>query len=152
REERDVVWFFLDASVELWAGPEGRAPLDDMVDEVAALAARHLSRGDRVGLAVVASRPRTWIAPAGGAGHAVKIAAALASAARMVDSDRCELDEWEIAQRVAEHARPLDARGLSDIPKSNLDMLAARAEMLRTRAPFAPRVPLAQSSREQQLR
>jgi uncharacterized protein (DUF58 family) len=152
REERDVVWFFLDVSVELWAGAEGRAPLDDMVDEVAALATRHLSRGDRVGLAVLASRPRTWLPPAGGAPHAVKIAAALASAASMVDSDRCELDEWEIAQRVAEHARPLDPRGLADIPKSNVDMLAARAEQLRTRAPFAPRVPLANTSREQQLR
>src|SRR5207302_1946161 len=73
REERDVVWLVLDASVELWAGPEGRAPLDDMVDEVSALAARHLARGDRVGLAVLASRPRTWLTPASGAPHAVKI-------------------------------------------------------------------------------
>ncbi|HWL88580.1 MAG TPA: DUF58 domain-containing protein [Polyangiaceae bacterium] len=152
REERDVVWLVLDASVELWAGSEGRAPLDDMVDEVAALAARHIARGDRVGLAVLASRPRTWLAPASGAPHAVKIAAALASAAGMVDADRCELDEWEIAQRVAEHARPLDPRGLHDIPKSNLDLLAARAQALRARAPFAPRVPFAQSTREQQLR
>ena len=152
REERDVVWLFLDASVELWAGEEGRAPLDDMVDEVAALAARHLARGDRVGLAVLASRPRTWLPPAGGAPHALKIAAALASAASMVDADRCELDEWELAQRVAEHARPLDPRGLADVPRSNVDMLAARAESLRSRAPFAPRVPMADTSRERQLR
>jgi len=152
REERDIVWLVLDASVELWAGAEGRAPLDDGVDDVAAIAARHLGRGDRVGLVVFASRPRTWLPPAGGNPQALKIGAALASAASMIDADRCELDEWEIAQRVAEHARPLDPRGLSDVPRSNLDMLAARAESLRARAPFAPRTPLARSSREQALR
>jgi uncharacterized protein (DUF58 family) len=152
RDERDVVWIVIDASVELWAGGEGRAPLDDGVDEVSALAARHLARGDLVGLAVTASRLRTWIAPAAGAAHAVRLAAALTSAASMVDADRCELDEWEVAQRVAEHARPLDPRGLGDIPKGNLDLLAARAEQLRARAPFAPRLPHAKAAREQRLR
>jgi hypothetical protein len=152
RDERDVVWLVVDASVELWAGAEGKAPLDDGVDEIAALASRHLARGDHVGLVVTASRLRTWIAPASGAAHAVRLAAALASAASMVDSDRCELDEWEIAQRVAEHARPLDPRGLADIPKGNLDQLAARAEGLRARAPFAPRLPYAKAAREQRLR
>ena len=152
REEREVVWLLVDASVELWAGPEGRAPLDSAVEECATIAVRHLSRGDRVGLVVFASRARTWIMPKGGAAHAKKIAAALASAANMVDADRSEIDEWEVAQRVAEHARPLDPRGLADIPRSNLDMLAARAESLRARAPFAPRLPFAKSSREQTLR
>ena len=70
----------------------------------------------------------------------------------MVDADRSEIDEWEVAQRVVEHARPLDPRGLGDIPRSNLDMLAARAESLRARAPFAPRLPFAKSPREQTLR
>ncbi len=152
REERDVVWLVLNASIELWSGPEGKAPLDDGVDELAGLAARHIARGDKVGLVVVASRPRAWLPPANGTPQVLKIAAALTSAASMVDSDRCELDEWEIAQRVVEHARPLDPRGLTDIPKSNLDMLAARAQQLRQRAPFAPRVPYAPSAREQALR
>lgn len=152
RDERDVVWLVMDASVELWAGAEGKAPLDDGVDQMSALAARHLARGDHVGLVVTASRLRTWIGPASGAAHAVRLAAALASAASMVDSDRCELDEWEIAQRVAEHARPLDPRGLADIPKGNLDLLASRGEHLRARAPFAPRLPYAKAAREQRLR
>ncbi|MEO8801453.1 MAG: DUF58 domain-containing protein, partial [Polyangiaceae bacterium] len=152
REEREVVWLLLDASVELWAGPEGRAPLDAAVEECATIAVRHLARGDRVGLVVFASRARTWIAPKGGVPHAKKIAAALASAANMVDADRSEIDEWEVAQRVAEHARPLDPRALGDIPRLNLDMLAARAESLRARAPFAPRLPFAKSAREQTLR
>src|SRR5262249_61123519 len=84
--------------------------------------------------------------------QAIRLAAALASAASMVDADRSDLDEHEVAQRVAEHARPLDPRGLADIPKGNLDQLAARGESLRARAPFAPRLPYAKAAREQHLR
>ena len=142
REERDVVWLVLDASCELWAGPPGRAPLDYGVDEIAALAAKHLGRGDHVGLVVTASRLRTWIPPGSGGAHAMRLAAALASAASMVDADRCELDEHEVAQRVAEHARPREARGRTDLAKGDLDQLATRAGVLRTRAPFAPRLPV----------
>jgi uncharacterized protein (DUF58 family) len=152
KDQRDVVWIVVDASVELWAGREGQAPLDDGVDEVAALAARHLMQGDRVGLVVTASRLRTYLPPAAGPAHALKLAAALTSAASMVDADRCELDEAEVAIRVAEHARPLDPRSLSDIHTGNLDQLAARAESLRARAPFAPRLPQASSARERMLR
>jgi uncharacterized protein (DUF58 family) len=152
REERDIVWLVLDASVELWAGEEGKSPLDFAVDEVGGIAARHLARGDKVGLAIFASRIRTWLEPDGGPQQASRIVAALASAASMVDSDRCELDETELAQRVAEHLRPLDPRGLSDVPRGNLDALATRAEAMRVRAPFAPRLPHAATPREQRLR
>ncbi|MBX3211968.1 MAG: DUF58 domain-containing protein [Labilithrix sp.] len=152
REERDVVWLILDASVELWAGDDGRAPLDVAVDEVGGVAARHLARGDKVGLVVLASRIRTWLAPESGPLQATRIVAALASAASAVDADRCELDEVELAARVAEHLRPLDPRGLADVSRGNLDALATRAEAMRVRAPFAPRLPQAATPREQRLR
>ncbi|MCW5833633.1 MAG: DUF58 domain-containing protein, partial [Labilithrix sp.] len=152
REERDVVWLILDASVELWAGDDGRAPLDIAVEEVGGVAARHLARGDKVGLVVFASRIRTWLAPEAGPVQATRIVAALASAASAVDADRCELDELELAARVAEHLRPLDPRGLADVPRGNLDALATRAEAMRVRAPFAPRLPQAATPREQRLR
>lgn len=152
REERDVVWLVIDASVELWAGDDGRAPLDIAVDEVAGVAARHLGRGDKVGLVVFASRMRTWLLPDSGAKQGARIVGALASAASAVDADRCELDEVELAARVAEHLRPLDPRGLADVPRGNLDALATRAEAMRVRAPFAPRLPQAATAREQRLR
>ena len=152
REERDVVWLVIDASVELWAGAEGRAPLDVAVDELGGVAARHLARGDKVGLVVFASRVRTWLVPDSGPLQATRIVAALASTASAVDSDRCELDEVELAARVAEHLRPLDPRGLTDVPRGNLDTLATRAEAMRARAPFAPRLPHAATPREQRLR
>jgi uncharacterized protein (DUF58 family) len=152
REERDVVWLVLDASVELWAGRPGSAPLDRAIDELSAAAVRHLRGGDRVGLAVCASRLRSWIAPAQGAAHGEVLAGALASAASCIDADRSDLDEVEVAQRVAEHARPLDPRGLADLRSGDLDSLAARADQLCARAPFAPRLPFAESPREQSLR
>jgi uncharacterized protein (DUF58 family) len=152
REEREVVWLVVDSSVELWAGEPGSAPLDRVVDDVAGLAARYLRRGDRVGLVVAASRLRAWIPPNEGAAHGALLAAALASAASAVDADRSELDEGQVARRVAEHARPLDPRGLSDVGQADLDALARRADELRTRAPFAPRVPFAHTPREQTLR
>ncbi|MBS2020759.1 MAG: DUF58 domain-containing protein [Deltaproteobacteria bacterium] len=152
REERDIAWLVIDASVELWAGAEGRAPLDLAVDELGGVAARHFSRGDKVGLVVFASRVRTWLAPDSGPLQATRIVAALASTASAVDADRCELDEVELAARVAEHLRPLDPRGLADVPRGNLDSLATRAEAMRVRAPFAPRLPQAATPREQRLR
>jgi uncharacterized protein (DUF58 family) len=152
RQERDVVWLVLDASVELWAGLPGAAPLDRLVDELAAEALGHIRRRERVGLAVVASRVRTWLAPATGAAHGLVLASALASAASAIDADRSELDEGQVAHRVAEHARPLDPAGLRGVRKGDLDALALRADQLRPLAPFAPRVPFAPSRREQSLR
>ncbi len=152
REERDIVWLVLDASVELWAGGRGNSPLDVAIDELGGVAARHLAKGDRVGVVVFASRVRTWLPPGAGPTQASKIVAGLASAASMVDSDRCELDEAELAQRVAEHLRPLDPRGLGDVARGNLDALSTRAEALRARAPFAPRLPQSASPREQRFR
>jgi hypothetical protein len=53
---------------------------------------------------------------------------------------------------MSEHARPLDPRALADLPRGDLDALARRADLLRSRAPFAPRVPFAHTPREQSLR
>lgn len=152
REERDVVVLVLDASVELWAGPLGRAPLDLAIDELAALAARHLARGDRVGLEVYASHPRTSIAPEGGPAQAVRIAHALLAATATHDADRSDLDESDVAVRVMEHLRPIDPRGLVDVRRGDLDRLAARADAMRGRAPFAAPAPEAPSARERTLR
>jgi len=152
RDDREVVWLVIDASVELLAGEPGRAPLDRVFEEAAARATRCLRRGDHVGLVVAASRLRAWIAPAQGAAQGAAIAAALASAASCIDADRSELDEDGVAQRVAEHARPLDPRGLADVGRGDLDALAHRADQLRSKAPFAPRPAFARTPREQALR
>jgi uncharacterized protein (DUF58 family) len=155
RDDRDVVWLVVDASVELLAGEPGLAPLDRMIEEVADRATRALRRGDRVGLAVAASRLHAWIEPNHGAAQGAAIASALAWAASCVDADRSELDESDVAQRVVEHARPLDPHGLADLSnqsQGDLDALARRADQLRARAPFAPPPLFAQTPRERVLR
>lgn len=152
RSERDVVWAIVDASADHWGGRIGYAPLDTLIETAGALIVRHLDRGDSVGLAIVAGRPRAFIEPSRRRGHASRLTRALVSAANLVDADRTSLDEREVAALVLEHARPLDPAGLSDIASRDIDMLAARASMLEQRAPFSPRVPFAPSSRERTLR
>ncbi|MDI3283988.1 DUF58 domain-containing protein [Polyangium sp. 15x6] len=152
REERDVVWVVLDASVELWAGPLGRAPLDLAIDEAASICARYLSRGDRVGLAIYASTVRAFVLPDQGPAHGQKLAHLLVTATGTHDASRSDLDEADVAVRVLEHLRPLDARGLSDLRRGDLDRLASRADAVRPRAPFAPPPPDGRSPRERTLR
>jgi uncharacterized protein (DUF58 family) len=152
RTERDVVWLVLDASVELWAGLLGHAPLDQGVEELASLAALRLSRGDRVGLVVTAARGRAWIPPDGGSKQAARIASALAGASVMVDADRTELDEREIAARVSEHAQSSDPKISRHFAQGDFDGLARRAEACRKSAPFSPRLPYATTLRDRTLR
>jgi uncharacterized protein (DUF58 family) len=152
REERDVVWVVLDVSVELWAGPVGRAPLDLLVDEAAAIVARHLGRGDRVGLAVFAATPRVKLAPDSGSAQGQKILHALLSAGSTLDASRSDLDELDVAVRVIEHLRPLDDRGLADVRRGDLDKLAQRADAMRMRAPFRAKAPEGRTQRDAVLR
>jgi len=152
REERDVVWIVLDAAVELWAGPLGRAPLDVAIDEASTIATRHLGRGDRVGLILFAGGIRASITPDHGPAHGQKIAHALMVGCGTYDADRSDLDEADVAVRVIEHLRPLDARGLADVRRGDLDRLASRADAMRARAPFAAPSPLGRSARDRMLR
>ena len=152
REERDVVWLLLDASVELWAGAAGTAPLDLAIDELAAVAQAHLGRGDRVGLAVCAARLLAWVPPTRGPAQSARIARALAIATGTLDSDRSDLDEMDVAARVLEHLRPLAPDEAAGTSLRDLDRLASRSRRIVARAPFAAREVVAPTTRERQLR
>lgn len=152
REERDVVWFVLDASIELGAGNPGYTPLDRAIDEVSGYATRHASRGDRIGLCVVGARTLHLLKPDRGTTHTTRILHVLSQAATFVDADRSGLDEADVAARVLEHMRPLDPNAAERVRPSELDRIARRADRLRVRAPFdAPEV-LSGSRRERSLR
>ncbi len=152
REERDVVWLLLDASVELWSGEPGQAPLDLAIDETAAVMQRHLTRGDSVGLGIIAGRCLHWIRPGRGAQHAMKLLNTLALGAGCWDADRSDLDESDVTARVIEHLRPLDPASASRLKVRDPDRVLRRAERVRARAPFSTALPQAPSSREQRLR
>ena len=151
RDERDIVWIVVDASVELWAGPPGYAPLDLGIDEVSSVAKRHLARGDRVGLAILGGRLRGLLEPDRGAKHARDIALALALVTGCHDADRSELEERDVALRVLEHLRPLDGR-MASADRFDIDRLAFRAEAAMQRAPFKGMAPDAPTPRERVLR
>jgi uncharacterized protein (DUF58 family) len=138
QEERDVVWLVVDASVELWAGVSGEAPLDHAIDEATAVAEAHLGRGDHVGLIVCASRVLARLAPGRGPTQAAQIAAALASVTTTLDADRSGLDPDDVASRVLEHLKPLDPRAASGVSRDDRTSLAQRALGATLRAPFAP--------------
>jgi uncharacterized protein (DUF58 family) len=152
REERDIVWLVLDSSVELGAGPIGRSPIDCGIDDLAAVARRHLGRGDRVGLAIIASRLRLWMEPGRGPLHASRLAACLAQAAATVDADRSYWDEADVARAVLEHLRFLDAGSVASVRPADLDAIAAHARAMARMAPFAAPLPWAQTDRERTLR
>jgi uncharacterized protein (DUF58 family) len=152
RDESDVIWLVVDASIELWAGRPGGAPLDRVTDEVASLATRLLRRGARVGLAVTATRLRTWISPKPGAAQGCRIVDAISAASSAVDADRSALVEDEVARLVADHARPLESGASVALARGDLDGLAARVERLRIRAPFPPQPAFASTARERSLR
>ena len=152
REERDVVWFILDASVELGAGSPGHTPLDRAIDEVSGYVTRHASRGDRIGLAVVAARTLTFLKPEHGTSQTARILRALSQSASFVDADRSGLDEAEVAARVLEHMRPLDPTAADRVRASELDRIARRADRLRGRAPFGAHEVHTNSRRERSLR
>lgn len=152
REERDVVWFVLDASIELGAGNPGYTPLDRAIDEVSAYATRHAAHGDRIGLCVVGARTLHLLKPERGTGHTTRILHALSQTATFVDADRSGLDEADVAARVLEHMRPLDPNAAERVRSSELDRIARRADRLRTRAPFEAHEVLSASRRERSLR
>jgi uncharacterized protein (DUF58 family) len=152
REDRDVVWLVLDAAVEQWAGAPGTAPLDRSVDEVAAVAERHLARGDSVGLAIAGASPRTWLSPDRGARHGMELVKRLIDCASLLDADRSDYDESDIARRVLDHLRFLDTASVAALRADQLESLQSYAEMQRARAPFDLPLPWAASPREQSLR
>jgi uncharacterized protein (DUF58 family) len=138
QEERDVVWLMLDASVELWSGVAGKAPLDHAIDEAAAVAEAHLGRGDHVGLVICAGRILARVRPGRGPSHTAAIMAALSSATGTLDTDRSGLDATDVAARVLEHLRPLDGDAVRGLPDGDRDALARHAERAIARAPFPP--------------
>jgi uncharacterized protein (DUF58 family) len=168
-QEHEVVWLILDASVELWAGPPGSAPLDLAIDELSALADHHLGMGDSVGLAIVGARMLKWLEPQSGAQAIGRVLEACAFDTHTSDADRSGLDEHEVAQWVLEHLRAiaphaLASRATGAAPSNELaesaeqsrtpsiSQLAERAQAVLPQAPFPSGFVIAATQRERALR
>jgi hypothetical protein len=101
---------------------------------------------------VLASTVRATVSPDTSRAQSQKILQALTLAGNTLDASRSDLDELDVAVRVIEHLRPLDERGLADVPRSALDKLAQRADAMRSRAPFRVKAPEGKSERDATLR
>ncbi|MEM1032307.1 MAG: DUF58 domain-containing protein [Myxococcota bacterium] len=152
QEERDIVVLVLDASVELWSGAVGEAPLDRAIDIASTLAVHHVGRGDRVGLRIVAARALAAVAPDGGRAHLARLAEALLTETSVMAADRCGWDASDLAVQVTEHLRPLDARAVADLRANRIDKLVERAEQVLSHAPFDRPRPRGNSEEDERLR
>lgn len=152
RDERDVVMLVLDASVELWAGAIGDAPLDHAIDAIAGLAKVHLAQGDQVGLVIVATRELAAVPVATGRTQLAAITRELLLHTGVLDADRSGWNEVDMAVQVAEHLRPVEPRGLSDLRHGRYDKLAERAAKAASDAPFEPSAPRGRTSTDAELR
>jgi uncharacterized protein (DUF58 family) len=153
REHRHLLWYILDASVELWAGSPGTAALDSAIDQLASLIRQSTRRGDRVGLCIVAARRLLRIPPDEGANHERALFEALANATGTRDADRSGLDEQEVSAFVLEHLRPIDPAGTRHLSSRDLDGIArlAHRTLDRVHLPIRPE-PLGVSPRDRLLR
>lgn len=151
-EQRDVVWLLLDGSSELWSGRPGTTALDHAVDEVYAVARRHLGSGDRVGLAVFGARVLDVLEPDAGAHQLGAITQALTGVTHGLDADRSDWDELDVALRVVEHLRPLAPSATRGLTGADLEAVAEQARAWLARAPFPELQPAAPTARERTLR
>jgi uncharacterized protein (DUF58 family) len=151
-EERDLVWLVLDASVELWAGRVGSAPLDLMIDTLAHLLRHHLRTGHDVGLVIVTNGAVLRTPARRGSGHERRLLEALAQTPFTLEPERSGLDERGVALRVLEHLRslvPLEAQLLA---MGDLDRIAQLAARVLPQAPFPDARVAAPTPREVTLR
>jgi uncharacterized protein (DUF58 family) len=151
-EERDVVWFVLDAAVELWAGRVGHAPLDLAIDGVAQLLRQHLRAGHEVGFVSVAGSVLERIAARRGSAHERRLLEALARTPLTLEPERSGLDERGVALRVLEHLRslvPVDALALE---ANDIERIAGLARRVMPQAPFPDARVNAPTPRESVLR
>jgi uncharacterized protein (DUF58 family) len=151
-EERELVWFVLDASVELWAGRVGSSPLDLAIDGTAQLLRLHLRRGHEVGLIIAAGGTFTRVPARRGSAQERRLLEALSQTPFTLEPERSGLDERGVALRVLEHLRslvPLEAQLLA---AGDLDQIAGLAGRVQAQAPFPDARVAAPAAREATLR
>lgn len=155
-EEQDVVCFVVDASVELWAGRMGHAPLDVAIDAAARRMRQHLAWGHRVGLEVVAGpdslKECLRVPPGRGPAHERRLVDALVSTPGTLVPARSALGESQVAARVLEHARSLSPAVARGVRSTDLDAIARLAARAMTKAPFSSQRIAAPGPRESLLR
>lgn len=150
--ERQLVWVLLDASMELWAGKIGSAPLDEAVDRVAALLNRHIKFGDRLGLGVIGGRTLAWVPPDSGPAQRAQLMRAIMRSAQPWDADRCGSDQQQVVELVYDHLHRMEQDLKYPHSSSELDQLASLGLQTLRRFEFEVPTVFARSATERALR
>jgi uncharacterized protein (DUF58 family) len=151
-EDREIVWFLLDASMELWSGVIGAAPLDLAIDCVGDLGRQHLRAGRDVGLALIANGRVTRLAAGRGVAQERRLLEALVDTPTSIEPERSSLDERGIAHKVFEHLTALAPADAQRVGAGDLEGVAALAKRMLEQAPFPELRVLASTPRESLLR
>lgn len=130
------VWFLLDASVELWSGRPGAAPLDVALRGVSRRMAQQLLADHRVGLVVVHGHLQHRVQLAGGKRHLSRLERALAQVPAAVLSERGVLEPESLALTALEHMRLLVPRKTARLRVSDVKKVARMATEMLPTAPF----------------
>lgn len=106
--QRQKIWILLDASLELWSGSPGEAPLDHAIDRVAGLIRRHMEKGDEVGLGVLSARILAWLPAAAGKVQMNQLLGGLLRATQHWDEDRAGSDATRTLAVVVDHLQRIE--------------------------------------------
>lgn len=151
-EEREIVWFLLDAAVELWSGRIGFTPLDLAIDCIGDLGRQHLRAGQDVGLVVLANASVTRLGPGRGVAQERRLLEALAVTPTTLEPGRSGLDERGVAHKVLEHLSALAPTEAQRIAPHEIEAVAGLARRVLGQAPFPELQVSAASPRESLLR
>jgi len=134
--EHARVWIVVDASVDAWTGPSGRAPADRAIDDAAALGRTHLASGDTVGLLLVGARHTAALPLGHGPKQEGRLLGALSFLMHTAHADRSDWGEEEVLARALDHARAQNpglfqhAGAAGGTPSLVLEQLLADAPVL----------------------
>lgn len=131
-EDQARIWIIVDASVDAWSGPSGRAPIDRAIDDAMALGRAHLARGDAVGLVLVGARHTVGLPLAHGPRQEGRLVSTLSFSLHTAHADRSDWGEEEVLTRALEHARALSPilRASAEASVSALELLLEDAPVL----------------------
>lgn len=108
QEEHGTHRILVDASPSMRQGEPGLTRFDRALELAIAVSNASLGRGDRVGVSVIDGRALAHLSPDDRADQSKRVLETLLSATQVVDEDRTDIDDIDVARRIARYLRHQD--------------------------------------------
>lgn len=131
QEEHGTHRILVDASPSMRRGDPGTTRFDRALELALAISQASLARGDRVGVSVLDGRALAHASPDDRADQQKRIVDTLLTATQVVDEDRTDIDDVEVARSVARYLRHQDGVDFLDPSEPegvHMDALASHVE------------------------